>query len=198
MSQVDVDLPSDPEARLHDLQWEVDRYSELLEQFAGEHKITDLLTGRPVDHVAIKAADRADYEQLRDAWLPLLQSSQEAQVDDRSLASGELATVITFPGSLELQPAIWLEIMQPRPAKAGKDIVGFEHIEVLYDSTTELARVAAELEQRAVPYERERNLGHGEWLTLKLKTGQELKLTASRLADVVQQELAAGTAAKLK
>jgi hypothetical protein len=83
----------------------------------------------------------------------------------------------------DLGEVSWLEIMEPRPEKVGKDFVGLEHIEFYYPDFDEVREA---LDKYKVSYTQQNNPGH-DWINIVLgEAGQEFKLNSRLLSDVVE------------
>ncbi|HTE21430.1 MAG TPA: VOC family protein [Candidatus Limnocylindria bacterium] len=166
---------------------EAQKYVEGLRRFITVHELPGEWFG-VADHVAVKGRDAADFEQLLKLFRPLAQQLTCIDMDGRRLATAWLKEPIAIGnfGSVE-----WVEIMEPRPEKVGKDVVGFEHMEFYFP---DFVAIRAVLDHKGVKYEMEQNPGH-QWVDIVInQTGQELKLNNRTLADVIPEELASGKA----
>jgi predicted metalloenzyme YecM len=140
------------------------------------------------DHVAVKGGDAADFEALLGVFRPLAKQMTCIDMDGRRLATAWLKEPVAVGdfGTLE-----WIEIMEPRPEKVGKDVVGFEHMEFYFP---DFEAIRAALDAKHVEYEMEQNPGH-QWVNIVINAaGQELKLNNRTLGDVIAEELKSGTA----
>jgi predicted metalloenzyme YecM len=172
---------------MFEYQEEIGQYAQVLQAFIEEHELP-LEWFRVPDHVAIKCSDAYHYEHTVEELLPDAAQTSQVELDGRRLA----AIKLTSPFSIgELTRVEWVEVMEPRPEKAGKDMVGVEHAEFFYPDFDEISEV---LDENGVAYSFQQNPGHA-WVNIVLnEQGQELKLNNRLLADVVEEELADGTA----
>lgn len=162
-------------------------YEWRLGRFIRAHELPKEWFAAP-DHLAIKCFDAADYESERNIWRPLTIQGKISEIvmNNRRLGTAELAAAVSVG---MLGKVTWIEIMEPRPEKVGKDVVGLEHMEFCYPN---FAEVTAHLDKQGIEYKMEENPGHA-WVNIVLnKYGQELKINNRTLADVVPQELADG------
>lgn len=163
----------------------IETYANQLEEFVDLYALPDEWFQRP-DHVAIKCADARDY----DATIKVLKSDAEyigeVKMNGRRLASIKLIGCIGFRSFGKIY---WVEVMEPRPEKIGKDIVGLEHAEFFYPDFEEVKEVLGSLD---VSYEMQSNPNH-QWINIGInKRGQELKLNDKPLAEITLEEARAG------
>ncbi|CAN5457855.1 hypothetical protein BH10PAT3_BH10PAT3_6850 [soil metagenome] len=108
-------------------------------------------------------------------------------MDGRRLATTQLTGTMLVGAFGEVS---WVEIMEPRPAKVGKDVVGLEHMEFYYPH---FDRITDVLKKNMISYEVQNNSGHA-WVNIVLNNQrQELKLNDKSLGKTVQGEIADGT-----
>ncbi len=163
------------------------KYAESLEDFVGNHELPWRWFAT-LDHLAVKCMDAEHYEDTVQGWLSGANIASYVWLNNRRLASLNLENGLTIGrfGKVE-----WLEVMEPRPERAGKDVVGLEHVEFVFP---DFAAVQALLDRRRIPYEQQSNLNHN-WLNLVINEyGQELKLTDKPLAQMVTEGLESGEA----
>lgn len=168
-----------------DYEEEIDDYAKSLEDFIGSHELPEKWFKRP-DHIAIKCADGLDYEYRLQELSPDSSQSSQIEMDGRRLATLHLITnqAVGNLGSVE-----WLEVMEPRPEKVGKGIVGLEHMEFYFPDFKEVTET---LVDKNLEFELEENPGH-RWVNIVINaSGQELKLNDRLLADIVEEELENG------
>ncbi len=85
----------------------------------------------------------------------------------------------------------WVEVMEPRPEKLGKDVIGLEHMEFYYPDFDEVREV---LQANDISFVEESNPGH-QWINIVISDqGQELKLNNRPLAVIVEEEIENGVA----
>lgn len=174
--------------QLLDFEGRLAEYAQAIESFRGVHDLPSEWFSTP-DHVAIKCADKTGYDSEMQLWLPVAVQAQFVEMNGRHLGSLLLSRPITAGNLGQVE---WLEIMEPRPEKVGKDPVGIDHMEFIF---SDFDAVASILNARGIAFERQRNPSH-EWLSI-VANGHEFKLTSTPLAEVVMAELAAGAAHSL-
>lgn len=160
-------------------------YAESLRAFVDEHELPSDWFKVP-DHIAIKGANAADFEAIMNSFKPLANQLSYIEMDGRRLGTAQIISPITIGtfGSVS-----WVEIMEPRPEKVGKDVVGMEHMEFYYPHFDE---VKAALTERNIPFEQQQNPGHA-WINIVINnSGQELKINDRLLADAVTEEIQKG------
>lgn len=139
------------------------------------------------DHLAVKASGATDFERIINyAVMPVSEWVTYVEMDDRRIAAAKLLSPLALStmGSVS-----WLEVMEPRPEKAGNDVVGVDHAEFFYPNFDD---VRATLGPKDIRVKHEGNDEH-DWLTVKLNNrGQEVKLSDGMLADIVQRQHLAG------
>lgn len=173
---------------LEQLQQSFASYIRGLEAFLCAAEISSDMYALPLDHVAIKLIDGNDYEQTMAIFRPLAQAGGVAHLNERRIATLELTQTFDFGSFGQTR---WLEIMEPRPAKVGKDFVGFEHIELIIKDEAALKRRFA---QHNLHPEICQNAHHTAYAFKINESGQEVKFTSNPLAQVVEDELRSGTA----
>lgn len=165
----------------------VDRYVQSLRAFTFAHDLPQNWFLEP-DHLAVKCLDAGHYEDTLAAWLPHANLASYTYLNGRRLASVHLDREISL-GSFG--NVAWLEIMEPRPDRVGKDIVGIDHVEFMFPDFAE-AETALQSEQ--IAYEFQENPNH-QWLSVPINPqGQELKLNDRPLAEIVATEIREGKA----
>jgi hypothetical protein len=166
---------------------EIGRYAKVLQDFITQHELPPEWF-RVSDHVAIKCEDGFDYEHVVEELLPDTTQASQVELDGRRLGALWLTSDIPIG---DITRVTWVEIMEPRPEKVGKDMVGVEHVEFYYPDFEEITDI---LDEKEVPYELQQNPGHA-WVNITLNDqGLELKLNNRVLADVVEEELDQGIA----
>lgn len=166
---------------------ELEAYGEELEEFIDMFWLPPGWFGEP-DHVAIKCADRSDFESTLETFEDEAEEMSAVDMDGRTLAAVRLASSIAVASLGDVK---WVEVMEPRPEKVGKDLVGLEHMEFTFP---DFAAVRDLLGERNIAYEVQSNPGHA-WVNIVLnERGQELKLNNKPLSAVIEEELASGDA----
>jgi predicted metalloenzyme YecM len=170
-----------------DFEAQIDEYAQELQNFIARQELPDGWF-KTADHVAVKGADAAGFEALVEHFRPLSERISCVDMSGRRLATAQLKQPVIVG---TLGAVSWVEIMEPRPEKVGKDVVGFEHMEFLFP---DFSAVQAILDEKHIAYEMESNPGHS-WVNIKLnERGQELKLNDRLLGDAVTEEIQSGKA----
>ena len=138
------------------------------------------------DHIAFKFAGAADFEEGMNSIAVDTDSLSYIKLDDRRLASARLLAPVAFGSFGEIW---WVELMEPRPEKVGKDVVGPDHIEFYYPNFEE---VAQKLGAEGIRYDYQENPNHA-WLSFWLQPSEfEIKLNNGTMAKMVAREEADG------
>lgn len=166
---------------------EVERFAEVLEGFIERYELPEEWFKVP-DHLAIKCADGLDYVYTVEELLPDAHQASEIVMDERRLATLQLVSPVQVG---DLGEVSWLEIMEPRPEKVGKDLIGLEHMEFYYPDFDEVTVLLAKYD---IDFTLQQNPGHA-WVNIVLnEQGQELKLNNRLLGETVAEEIGNGTA----
>lgn len=166
----------------------VAKYAKSLTAFRMRYRLPQEWFPQP-DHLAVKCLDAEHFDAIVQRWLPDAYEASYIELDGRRLASVHLGGKLAL--SKSLGSVEWLEVMEPRPEKAGLDTVGIDHVEYVFP---DFAAAMAALETRNIPYELQSNPNH-KWLNIPINPrGQELKLNNRPLADMVSQGLEDGEA----
>ena len=171
------------------LQEDIDQFEKSLNSFALAHELPIEDWFNNPDHLAIKCADRKDFDETVRSYKPRAVGRQVSGVDmhGRTLATAQLETPLQV-GSLGTVE--WLEIMEPRPEKVGKGLVGLEHIEFYFPF---FKRVRTVLDNAGITYEEPQDNDHHKCIVVVFnKKGQEFKLNDYPLGKIVAQELDEG------
>jgi predicted metalloenzyme YecM len=173
------------------LQTSADEYTAALKRFLDTQGLTEYFIP-PVDHLAVKATDAQDYMHYMELILPFSEEISYVPLNNRRLATAKLTNPISFG---ELGETVYLEIMEPRPEKVGKDFTGFEHIELL---CKDFNAVESVLKAKNIPYEMCENPEHRA-LVLKINDlGQEIKFTDKSLGQIVLNQVDRNEAVVIK
>lgn len=164
-------------------------YAAALHSFRAGHDLPAEWFAEP-DHIAVKCAGAEDFDAALEQWLPRAESLSYIWLNGRRLATAQLLGPLAVGEEGEVS---WLEIMEPKPEKAGKDVVGVDHMEFMF---ADFAAVTALLRERDVVFEHQENPSH-RWVSIDMY-GHELKLNDLPLAAVVPKEIAEGTATIIK
>lgn len=146
------------------------------------------------DHLAIKCADRTDFDRVVEYWKP---KSVDGKISGTDMHGRTLATAhLMDPEQLGSYGTVeWLEIMEPRPEKVGKGIVGLEHVEFYYPNLSEVMKT---LDRKHILYEVPTDNDHHNCVVVQFNDkGQEFKLNDFPLGKIVAQELEEGTSYQL-
>lgn len=165
---------------------EIEQFAETLQLFIDKYELPEKWF-KTADHLAVKCADALDYVFRMEELMPDAAQASEIVMDKRRLAALRLTSPVPVGNLGEVS---WLEVMEPRPEKVGKDVVGLEHMEFYYPDFDEVTELLAKL---GVAYELQSNPGHS-WVNIVLnEKGQELKLNDRLLGETVAEEIDNGT-----
>ena len=156
----------------------------------------EFVLGFPVDHLALKAEDGRDYEELLRIFSRISTRVYETLINSRRISVAQLKSFVGLRfGDTSLGSTRLLEIMEPRPEKAGQDLVGFEHIELV---VPQLEGVRQELMLRGSHFQEGGNDYH-QTVVLKINdNGQEVKFTNRPLIAIIEEQIKRGETAVLK
>lgn len=162
-------------------------YADGLADFIAKHELpTEWF--KVTDHVAVKGRNASGFEELIALFRPLAERISCVNMDNRRLATAKLKEPLAVG---EFGTVEWVEVMEPRPEKIGKDVVGFEHMEFYFP---DFDAIRAVLDEKNISYEIEQNPGH-QWVNIVInKSDQELKLNNRTLTKIVAKELGSGKA----
>lgn len=164
---------------------EIYRFISVLDKFIDNYELPNEWFVAP-DHLAIKCADALDYAFRIEELIPDASQTSEIVLDKRRLAALKLVSPIDLGNNRQL---LWLEVMEPRPEKLGKSLIGLEHIEFIFP---DFEKVIELLNNRKIKFTLQQNLGHA-WINIVInQSGQELKLNDRLLSDIVAEEIAKG------
>ena len=167
---------------------QIDGYVRELEAFVSDHDLPRSWF-EAIDHAAFKFSNAAEFEEAIENFRRMSDHISSIKLNNRRLATAKLhmSLMIGKFGAVK-----WVELMEPRPEKAGNDFVGFEHVEFYYPNFNEIQDV---LDSKGILYEMQSNPGHN-WVNIVINSdGQELKLNDRTLADIVTDELQNGQSA---
>lgn len=156
-----------------------------IESFSDMHRLPVEWFMSP-DHIAFKAYDKEQYQAMMNATRGYSVRQTVCAQGGRVLGTTELSDPIGLGVFGEID---WVEIMEPRPEKVGKDPVGLDHVEFCFGDFDTVTRV---LGLRAILFERQQNESHA-WVSF-FADGIEVKLNDGDLATVVADELEDGRA----
>ncbi|HEY5550086.1 MAG TPA: hypothetical protein VIK37_02725 [Candidatus Saccharimonadales bacterium] len=176
-----------PPEEINDL---VSDYRKQLDYFAYSVDFPPTLFQEP-DHMMLKAADPMDFAEKVREIKPWTDNEEVAfmELDWRFLAMAHLAVPYVLAPSKHVD---WLEIMEPKDAE-GYDFIGVEYASFYYPDISKAEKLLA---ARSINVERL----HDEprqwrWLNVVMNNaGQELRISDTKLIEVVEQEIEDGTA----
>jgi len=168
---------------------QIDQYAKELENFVSVHNLPEAWFAQP-DHVAIKCADGMDYEDTMEEFKDEAEQRTWVKMHGRRLGSVKLISSLALGNFGDVS---WVEVMEPRPEKVGKDVVGFDHAEFHYPH---FKPIIMTFNLRKIKYSiPDDNPEHGAVVVvINEDTGHELKLNDKTLADIVAHELKEGKA----
>jgi predicted metalloenzyme YecM len=176
---------------LDQLQSEANTYTIDLENFLTANELIDLFAP-PVDHLAVKLANTEEYESFIEYISIHASAINYIELNNRRIAYAHLIGEIQF-GSLGATS--YLEIMEPRPEKVGKDKVGFEHIEIINPNLDSIYQRVKAKNLQTEFYDN----GFHKAVVLKIDDqGREIKFTDKPIKDVLMLEESQGRLKKIK
>jgi predicted metalloenzyme YecM len=158
-------------------------YSEEAKLFFYSYGLANLVVDVPIDHVAIKAKDRAVYEQYLEMYLPLSKRLSYEEVNSRDIALAllyEPLDAATF-GQVSL-----LEIMEPRPGAIATTHDLIDHIEIL---APDLEQIKENLQSKDVEFNVQSNDNHATVVIEINEWGQEVKFTDRALLEIAETQI---------
>lgn len=166
---------------------DIEEYAQALRNFIEKYELPEIWFGIS-DHLALKCADGEEYDYVLQELLPDTTQISEVSLDGRRLAALYLTAdqAVGTVGKVR-----WIEVMEPRPEKIGKDLTGIEHMEFYYPDFSEIGQILA---SKGIDFSEQSNPGHA-WINIVINNQrQELKLNNKLLADMVHDELQTGVA----
>ncbi len=163
-------------------------YAEEAKLFFYSYGLADLVIDLPVDHVAIKAVDRAAYDEYIKTFLPLSKRVSFEAVGPRDIATAELYEPLdagTF-GTVSI-----IEIMEPKPGTIATTHDIIDHIELL---VPDLEPIKTAFRNKEVQFKEQSNENHSAVIVELNEWGQEVKFTDRTLQDIAEKQIAAGVA----
>jgi predicted metalloenzyme YecM len=175
-----------------DFKWlsgELETYFNSLGEFIANHRwIDDKFS---IDHVGIKAYDMADYEACLSVVKAVARDLYEIEMNNRRIAIAVLAEILDVAG----KGIRYIELMEPRPEKVGRDTVGLDHTEIYvpdFETTLRIVDSSGEMHEY---YDN----GHHKALVFKIgRNGEEIKISDTPIEKVIEDELLSGELKKLK
>ncbi|HLG91217.1 MAG TPA: hypothetical protein VI336_03625 [Candidatus Saccharimonadales bacterium] len=168
----------------------VDNYRQELGYFAYSVDLPPALLQEP-DHMMLKAADPVDFAEKVREIKPWTDKEEVAfmQLDWRFLAIARLVVPYTLASSRHVD---WLEIMEPKEAR-GYDYIGVEYASFYYPDINKAEKLVSSQGIRVERLHDESR--HWRWLNIIMNdSGQEVRISDTRLATIVEQELQDETA----
>ncbi len=169
---------------LEELRTKLHAYTDEVKLFFHAYGLGDLVVDKHIDHVAVKALNRKEYEQYLEVYLPLCKRLSYEQVNDRDLATAELHDELdagTF-GKVSI-----VEIMEPRPNAAVTTHDMIDHFEVLVESLEDIKQI---LSDKGVEFTEQENPAHKTVVIAINEWEQEVKFTDRGLLDIVNSHIA--------
>lgn len=163
-------------------------YSDEVKFFFHAYGLGNLVLDKPVDHVAVKALNRNEYELYLQEYLPISKRLSYEAVSNRDLATAELYDPLDCG---EFGSTSTLEIMEPKPNAAVTTHDMIDHFELLVD---DLETVKQQLSEKDIDYNYQKNPNHTALVVAINEWDQEIKFTDKRLTDIVERQIIAGIA----
>ncbi len=165
-----------------------DLYGQRLAAFVEHYRLPEEWFGMP-DHIAVKCSDRADFDEQIELLRPFTDVSiMGKDMHGRTLGTVELAASIMVGSFGEVNI---IEVMEPRPEKAGVGLIGFEHMEFTYD---EFAGATYVLGKRGIEFNLPDDNPAHQCIDeiIICDEGFELKLNDRPLVDIIKEETSKG------
>jgi hypothetical protein len=159
-------------------------YSEEAKLFFYSFGLADLVVDVPVDHIAIKALDKATYGKYIEMYLPLSKKLAYAEVGPRSIATAELYEPLDAD---TFGKVVNLEIMEPKPGAIATTHDLIDHIELL---VKDLEPVKAALKSKDVDFKEQSNSNHTAIVIEINEWGQEVKFSDSSILNIPKKQIA--------
>jgi predicted metalloenzyme YecM len=174
------------------LQQQANNFAQSLNQFLDNYPELKSLCNYPIDHMAIKAHGKNDYETYINSVIQFsIPPITYTPMDQRRIATATLKEPIEFS---HFGSATTLEIIEPKPEKAETADARFDHIEIRNPNFEEVEQVLNKLN---IPYKPYANPKHKALVIVINDQQQEIKFTNGNLAEIVRQELNEGKAIRL-
>jgi predicted metalloenzyme YecM len=174
------------------LQQQANSFAQSLNQFLDKYPELKSLCNYPIDHMAIKAHGKNDYETYLHSVIQFsIPPTTYTPMDQRRIATAILNEPIDFShfGSTSI-----LEIIEPKPEKAETVDAKFDHIEIRNPNFEKIEKVLLRLN---IPYKPYANPKHKALVIVINDQEQEIKFTNGNLAEIVKLELTEGKAIPL-
>lgn len=175
-----------PEEIIH----EVGAYGQQLTRFVDSANFPHGLLSEP-DHVVFKTTDPNDFGNKARAIKPWAEQVAFIQIDWRFLIAARMVVPLALGGHRHVD---WVEIIESqdretRPASA--DYVGLEYAEFYYSDFNHAEQL---IKGRGIKIDRRADSSH-RWLNIVMnENGQEVRLSDTKLVEVVSGELESGAA----
>lgn len=172
---------------------EVADFAAAASEYIAQHSLPSEWFVEP-DHIAIKCRDGEHFLETMDEFRVVSRAITYIHKSERRLGTAMLLSGISIGrlGKVDI-----VEIMEPKPEKVGRDIVGVEHMEFFYpDFTAAQAFLQMQATERGqeVPHELDLSNSVHQTLVLPFADGYEIKLNNRTLADIIPEEFANGEA----
>lgn len=166
---------------------QMDHYVRELENFIEAHNLPETWFAQP-DHIAIKCADDMDYEDTMQEFKDDAEQMTEVRMHGRRLGTVKLISGVALGNFGDVR---WIEVMEPRPEKIGKDIIGFDHTEFYVPG---FKGILMTFNHRGIHYVMPTDNPEHKSINVIINkvTDHELKFTDRSLADIVTSELRDG------
>jgi hypothetical protein len=169
------------------------QYNTRLDEFIANNSLPESWFDAGYDHVAVKAFNLEEYEEIIESFKPVSDRITEIDMDGRQIATATLLGSLALEMSLSLGDYIYVrnvEIMLARPDDQGIDSPRFDHSEIFMPRG--LIPVAKILDIKGIDFFDEENQSHS-WISVAFNDGQdEIKFTDRRLGDINEEEIASG------
>ncbi|MDQ3018677.1 MAG: VOC family protein [bacterium] len=168
---------------IENLQQKLSAYGDEVKFFFHAYGLGDLVLDKPVDHVAVKALNRAEYEKYLEEYASLSKRLSYEVVSERDLATAELFEPLECG---EFGQVTTLEIMEPKPDAAITTHDMIDHIELFVE---DLEYVEKRLEDKGVEFTHQESPNHKAIAVSINEWDQEVKFADKHLVDIANQQI---------
>ena len=151
------------------------------------------------DHIAIKAFNRDDYEDLIEDYKGFAEEIVEADLDGRQISTvkllGNYAIGMALNSAHQFNQVNYVELMLARPEDQSYEPARLDHSEIFVQRGLTPVRIV--LQRKGIHIFEQSNRNHS-WISVTMNDGQDgLKFTDRRLRELSKMGLRQGSARKI-
>jgi hypothetical protein len=173
------------------LKTEAVHYNSRLDVFFAEKNLPEVWLDYGQDHVAVKAYNLRDYEEIIENFKVVSELITEVDRDGRHIATARLLGSLALELNLSLSSWVALrdiEIMLSRPDEQSDDLPRFDHSEIFMPRG--LIPVRSVLTAKGIRLDEEQNETHA-WISVVFgDEADEVKFADRRLRDINEADIA--------